>query len=101
MMPGADAYKPQPMSMSMGKPPKINQMEDSKEDKPRYMNIAMDPDAMEDYLISQREQNEYNKCVCCARSFTQREEQQNMKLMLTSTECFHFLHKHCLSETAV
>jgi hypothetical protein len=71
MMHGGDCYKPpQPMSISMGKPPKIYQMEDSKEDKPRYMNIAMDPDTMKEYLNSHREQTEYNKCVCCAHSFT-------------------------------
>lgn len=102
MMPGGEVRNQQhPMSMSMVKPPKLNIGEESKEDKPKYMNIAMDPDAMQSYLDIQREQNEYNKCVCCSRSFTAREEQQNMKLMLTSTECFHLLHKHCLSETAV
>ena len=37
-------------------------VDESKEDV--YMG-AMDPDRMSDYLESQREQNEYNKCIMC------------------------------------
>jgi hypothetical protein len=70
-------------------------VDDSKED------LDMGDPRMNDYLNSQREQNEYNKCIVCNRSFTAREEQQNLKAMLVSTECFHMIHKHCLSETAV
>jgi len=44
---------------------------------------------------------EYNKCIVCNRAFTAREEQANEKLMIVSTECFHLIHKFCLSTTAV
>jgi hypothetical protein len=47
------------------------------------------------------DKNENNKCILCNRAFTQHEEQQQLKMMLISTECFHMIHRQCLSETAV
>jgi hypothetical protein len=67
MLPIAKPQKPVLLgnSMSMSKPQKQQNnymVDESKEDV--YMG-AMDPDRMSDYLESQREQNEYNKCIMC------------------------------------
>jgi hypothetical protein len=61
----------------------------------------MDPLMYEEYVKSQREQTEYNKCILCFRAFNTIEEQKNMKAMLLSTDCYHMIHKHCLAETAI
>ena len=72
-------------SMLMGRPPKSQLHEESK---------------LERFDVEMYEQN-IDKCILCNRPFTPREEQQQLKVMFLSTECYHMIHKQCLAETAV
>ena len=40
-------------------------------------------------------------CVSCLAPISTIEEQREEKLMLQSTFCFHFVHRHCLLDYAL
>ena len=39
-------------------------------------------------------------CVYCSNEITQEQERKEEKVLLQSTDCFHFIHKKCLLTTA-
>ena len=46
-------------------------------------------------LESFRKQEEYEKCICCKKSFTKEDEVKENKLIIWSTDCLHMTHKKC------
>ncbi len=53
------------------------------------------------YYRQMQDLQNYETCKKCSKAFTKKEEQENQKIMILSTDCYHLVHRECFKDLAL
>ena len=74
-------------------------VEEVKNDNLRQSEMGKKPSFDHELYIRQMQDlRNYETCKQCKKPFTLKEEQEQQKVMLLSTDCYHLVHKFCFKE---